>query len=107
MKFKNCLIASAIYVTAVALLYGFTATISLQKVSLTRPGQRHWGGGMTGRGGTSVKSDAQSLIGGEMRHGTYVAFKEGKGFGGSEASATAGGSARGSADGTELRRKLI
>lgn len=85
VKLENALIASAVFSTVVALLYGFTATISLQKVSLTSPVQKHWGGGMTGRGGTSVKSDAASLGGGSLRHGTYVAFKEGKGFGGSEA----------------------
>lgn len=85
VKLQNALVASAVFSTVIALLYGFTATISLQKVTLTSPGHRHWGSGMTGRGGTSVKSDTKSLDGGPMRHGTYEAFKEGKGFGGSEA----------------------
>ena len=92
VKLQNALVASAVFSTVVALLYGFTATISLQKVSLTSPGQKHWGGGMTGRHGTSVKSDTKSLDGGSMRHGTYEPFKEGKGFGGSEASAVRSGS---------------
>jgi len=81
VKLQNALVASAVFTSAIALLYGFTAVIARSTVSLKSPEQRHWGGGMTGRRGTSVASDAESMPGGDLRHGTYDAYREGRGFG--------------------------
>jgi hypothetical protein len=67
-KLQNGLTAGAVYVTAIALLYGFTATVA--KTSA------HWGSGYAGRRAVDVMSDAPSLPGGTGRHGGFSAYTE-------------------------------
>ena len=67
-KLQNCLTAGAVYVTTIALLYGFTATVPQTSA--------HWGSGFSGRRATDVMSDASSLPGGSARHGAFQAYKE-------------------------------
>ena len=66
-KLQNGLTAGAVYVTAIALLYGFTASVA--KTSA------HWGSGFAGRETMDVMSDAASLPGGGYRHG-FSAYTE-------------------------------
>ena len=67
-KLQNALEACAVYVTTIALLYGFTATVPQTSA--------HWGSGFTGRRATDVMSDAASLPGGGGRHGGFSAYTE-------------------------------
>ena len=67
-KLQNCLTAGAVYVTTIALLYGFTATVPQTSA--------HWGSGYAGRRATDVMSDAASLPGGTARHDTLEAYTE-------------------------------
>ena len=67
-KLQNAFTAGAVYGTAIALLYGFTAVVSSKQV--------HWGGGMLGRRTEDVMSDAPSLAGGSERHGGFKAYTE-------------------------------
>ena len=60
--------AGAVYLTAIALLYGFTASVA--KTSA------HWGSGFAGRETIDVMSDAASLPGGGGRHGGFSAYTE-------------------------------
>ena len=72
---KNSLVATVFYLSVVAAVYGFTATIPIQ------PGQHtsvHWGAGAIGRQTTDVMSTATSLSGGSARHQTFPDYHEGK-----------------------------
>lgn len=68
-KLQNALLATAVYVSAIALIYGFTA-------SFPAPGKdadpAHWGAGTVGIEVISVKSDAASL----GAHSGYNYFEE-------------------------------
>ena len=73
-KLQNSLTAGAVYLTAIALLYGFTASVA--KTSA------HWGSGFAGRETIDVMSDAASLPGGGSRHGGFGRYTEDtKGYG--------------------------
>ena len=72
---KNSLVATVFYLSVVAAVYGFTATIPIQ------PGKHtsvHWGAGAIGRQTTDVMSTTSSLSGGSARHDTFDAYHEGK-----------------------------
>ena len=83
-KLENTLIAGTFFVSAVALLYGFTDTVPLGKGNPSlKMGAAHWGAGTTARQTVDVMSQADSLKGGSGRHESFPAFVEGKtGFGG-------------------------
>ena len=79
---QNSLVAGIVYLSAVALLYGFTDTVPLGK-GIHKMEAAHWGAGTTARETIDVMSQAKSLKGGFGRHETFPAFVEGKtGFGG-------------------------
>ena len=81
-KLENTLLAGLVYVSAVALLYGFTETVPLGK-GKHKMEAAHWGAGTTARQTIDVESQAKSLTGGSGRHETFPAFVEGKtGYGG-------------------------
>ena len=81
-KLENTLLAGLVYVSAVALLYGFTETVPLGK-GKHKMEAAHWGAGTTARQTVDVMSQAKSLEGGSGRHETFPAFVEGKaGYGG-------------------------
>ena len=87
---KNSLVATVFYLSVVAAVYGFTATIPIQ------PGKHtsvHWGAGAIGRQTTDVMSTTSSLSGGSARHHTFPDYHEGKtgGRGGAVGSVTRGG----------------
>ena len=67
-KLQNCLTAGAVYVSTIALLYGFTATAPTSSAN--------WGSGMIGRVAVDVMSDTSSLPGGTGRHGGFSAYTE-------------------------------
>ena len=72
---KNSLVASFVYVSLVAVLYGFTANVASGTGKYT---QEHWGSGATGRAFEDVMSTTTSLTGGSARHATFGAYTEGK-----------------------------
>ena len=72
---KNSLVASFVYVSLVAVLYGFTANVASGTGKHT---QEHWGSGAIGRPTTDVMSTTSSLTGGSARHATFGAYREGK-----------------------------
>ena len=79
---QNSLVAGIVYLSAVALLYGFTETVPLGK-GIHKMEAVHWGAGTTARQTVDVMSQADSLKGGSGRHETFPAFVEGKtGYGG-------------------------
>ena len=79
---QNSLVAGIVYLSAVALLYGFTDTVPLGK-GKHKMEAAHWGAGTTARQTVDVMSQAKSLEGGSGRHETFPAFVEGKtGYGG-------------------------
>ena len=79
---QNSLVAGIVYLSAVALLYGFTETVPLGK-GKHKMEAAHWGAGTTARQTVDVMSQAKSLEGGSGRHETFPAFVEGKtGYGG-------------------------
>ena len=81
-KLENTLIAGTFFVSAVALLYGFTETVPSGK-GKHKMEAAHWGAGTTARQTVDVMSQADSLKGGIGRHETFPAFVEGKtGYGG-------------------------
>ena len=84
---KNSLVATVIYLSVVAIVYGFTATISSETSG--KHIQQHWGSGPIGRQTTDVMSTTTSLSGGSARHHTFDAYHEGKTGG-----ARSGGSVR-------------
>ena len=89
---KNSLVASFVYFSVVAVLYGFTASV----VSGTgKHTTAHWGSGATGRPTTDVMSTTSSLTGGSARHATFGAYREGKTTG---VKITVGGSEGGHSD---------
>ena len=67
-KLQNALTAGAVYLTTIALIYGFTATAPTSSA--------HWGSGMLGRVTVDVMSDTSSLPGGSQRHKGFSAFTE-------------------------------
>ena len=76
---QNSLVAGIVYLSAVALLYGFTDTVPLGKGNPSlKMGAAHWGAGTTARQTVDVMSQAKSLEGGSGRHETFPAFVEGK-----------------------------
>ena len=80
---QNSLVAGIVYVSAVALLYGFTNTSPPQGAGKFKLQAAHWGAGTTARQTVDVMSQAKSLEGGSGRHETFPAFVEGKtGYGG-------------------------
>ena len=83
-KLENTLLAGLVYVSVVALLYGFTETVPLGKGrGIHKMEAVHWGAGTTARQTVDVMSQADSLKGGSGRHETFPAFVEGKtGYGG-------------------------
>ena len=72
---KNSLVASFVYFSVVAVLYGFTASVGYGTGKYT---QDHWGSGAIGRPSTDVMSTTSSLSGGSARHATFGAYREGK-----------------------------
>ena len=72
---KNSLVASFVYFSVVAVLYGFTASVGYGTGKYT---QEHWGSGAIGRPSTDVMSTTSSLSGGSARHATFGAYREGK-----------------------------
>ena len=87
-KLQNSLFAGLVYVSAVALLYGFTNTVT--SVSGKHTGAAYWGGGTTARRTVDVLSQAKSLEGGSGRHETFGAYIEGKTGGGTPLQRTGG-----------------
>ena len=86
---KNSLVASFVYVSLVAVLYGFTANVASGTGKHT---QEHWGSGAIGRPTTDVMSTTSSLSGGSARHATFGAYTEGKSTGVKITPSTKGGS---------------
>ena len=81
-KLQNSLLAGLVYVSVVALLYGFTETVPIGK-GQHKMEAAHWGAGTTARETIDVMSQAKSLKGGIGRHESFPAFVEGKtGYGG-------------------------
>ena len=79
---QNSLVAGIVYLSAVALVYGFTNTSPPQGAG-KHTQAAHWGAGTTARQTVDVMSQADSLRGGSGRHETFPAFVEGKtGYGG-------------------------
>ena len=72
---KNSLVASFVYFSVVAVLYGFTASVASGTGKHTTA---HWGAGATGRAFEDVMSTTTSLSGGSARHATFGAYREGK-----------------------------
>ena len=81
---KNSLVASFVYFSVVAVLYGFTASVGYGTGKYT---QDHWGSGAIGRPTTDVMSTTSSLTGGSARHATFGAYTEEKNLTGAEGGA--------------------
>ena len=77
-KLENTLLAGLVYVSAVALTYGFTNTVPPQAAGKHKLEGAYWGAGTTARQTIDVMSQAASLTGGSARHETFPAFVEGK-----------------------------
>ena len=86
-KLENTLIAGTFFVSAVALLYGFTETVPSGK-GKHKMEAAYWGGGTTARQTVDVMSQAKSLQGGSERHATFGAYVEGKTGGGPQGATT-------------------
>ena len=87
-KLENTLIAGTFFVSAVALLYGFTETVPSGK-GKHKMQAAYWGAGTTARQTVDVMSQAKSLSGGSGRHESFPAYVEGKTGGGLQGATTA------------------